>query len=350
MIGLFPSNVSPAPSPIGPFRAIASGNGFTLALNIDGTVACWHSATSVWGKADPDYGVCNIPAGLVNVTLIAAGWLHGIAVTGNGAVVVWGSYVFTNPDGYNTQYLGPANSSSIPATSSNIVAVAGGAGHSIMLLDSGKVVAWGLDNSYNQQSIPAGIQVGGWARATAISTILNNNIALLGNGTVLAWGANSHGQLAVPSDLSNVTMVATGMGQYAVGNQGGGWRRNFSTIEARAWGLVNSTSLMSTGTNVTALTMSRLDIYLLHSTGYVEKWSLSSNISTTLQGLTGVKAMSAGPGHFATLSGCGFNPPSPPPPPPPSTPQYPNAPTNQSELLFVYYTALPDGVMQHITY
>lgn len=282
-----------------------------------------------------DYGVCSIPAGLVNVVKIAAGWLHGIAVTSNGSVIVWGSYVFTNPDGYNTQILGPANSVSIIPPSCNIVAVAGGAGHSIMLLGSGKVTSWGLDNTYNQQSTPASIQVGGRARATAISTNLNNNIALLHDGTVVAWGANSHGQLSVPPDLLNVGFVAAGLGQYVVGSQNAGLLRNFRTTDACAWGLVrnstNTSVLPSTGANITALSVGRSDTFLLESSGSVVRWSLGSSLLTSVQGLTGVDAISAGPGHLAALSECGIFPPSPPPLLPLSPPQNPSTPSAPSK-------------------
>lgn len=329
---MYPTNV-PASSPtLGLFSALSSGNGFTLALRTDGTVACWHSTYSVWGRSDLDYGVCNIPLGLTDVVMIAAGWLHGIAVVSNGSVVVWGSYVFTNPDGYNTQVLGLASSVVVTTPSSNIVAIAGGAGHSIMLLESGKVVAWGLDNTYTQQNIPASIQVGGWARATAISTSLHNNIALLHDDTVAVWGADSHGQLSVPTDLSNVEYVAAGLGQYVAGNPNGGLLKSSRTTNACTWGSVtNTTTLPSAGTNITAVSVGRTAAYLLHSMDYVEQWSLTTYSLVTLQMMRGVHAISAGPGHMAALSQCGIYPSSPPPLLPLSPPQFPSAPVIRSK-------------------
>lgn len=318
-------NLHPPPPPIGPFRAVSSGNGFTLALRVDGTVACWSDVYSQWYTQDPALDVCSsFPAGLSHVVTIAAGWLHGIAVTENGTMVVWGMYVSTNFYGGEPQILGPAYSVSVGAVPGRIVAVAGGAGHSLLLLHSGKVIAWGLGTSSGQQDIPASIQVGGGARATAISTNLDNTIALLDDGTVLVWGDRSYGRLAVPSDVTNVSLITAGMYQYAAGRAD-----SFDD-----WGMVISKlDWPSTEVNghVVALSACYYQLFALFADGTVWRWYYYDGTSPhVLDGLIGVLAMSAGPYHLGALWGCGPPPPSMPPSSPPSQPTPPPAHPNPS--------------------
>lgn len=92
--------------------------------------------------------------GLTNVTTIAAGWLHGMAITSNGLVVVWGSYVLIAS--YPYKIIGAA-AASLPTFSQRIVAVAGGSAHSLALTESGKVVVWGVNNDRNQLDMPSGL-------------------------------------------------------------------------------------------------------------------------------------------------------------------------------------------------
>ncbi|MEW5316606.1 MAG: hypothetical protein WDW38_007968 [Sanguina aurantia] len=176
------SNTTYPPSPIsGPFLAVAAGNGFTLALKSDGTVACWLAPYVAFGASGVNYGTCNIPAGLSGVVSIAAGWLHGMAITSNGTVVVWGSYVTVTGYG-DAVMLGPAF---VPALSQPIVALAGGCSHSMALTSTGQVLVWGADNSFGQTTLPPSLVGSGAQRVTAISSTANNNIALFAGGTVV---------------------------------------------------------------------------------------------------------------------------------------------------------------------
>ena len=67
-------------------------------------------------------GQTTIPAGLANVTGIAAGWLHTVAVRANGAVVAWGG--------------NESRQTNVPAGLANAVAVAAGFGHTLVLRDA----------------------------------------------------------------------------------------------------------------------------------------------------------------------------------------------------------------------
>lgn len=327
-------NNYPPPPPTGPFSAVSSGNGFTLALRVNGTVACWSDVYSQWYTGDPAFDVCkDVPTDLSHVVTIAAGWLHGIAVTVNGTVVVWGKYVSTNYYGADPQILGPAYSISVSALSGKVIAAAGGAGHSLLLLDNGKVTTWGLGTNYGQQSVPASIQIGGWARATAISTNLNNNIALLDDGTVLVWGDGGYGVLSVPSEISNVSIVTAGMDQYAAGR----------ADSVDNWGLVISKldwPSAEINRHIVALSAAYYQLYAMFSDGTVWRWYYYEGTSPhVLNGLVGVMAISAGPNHIGMLSGCSPQSTSPPPeapfgpllPSPPSpVPPSPSASSRES--------------------
>jgi hypothetical protein len=62
--------------------AIAAGDYHCLALKTDGTVVAWGSNSS---------GQSTVPAGLSNVVAVAAGGNQSVALTANGTIVTWGS-------------------------------------------------------------------------------------------------------------------------------------------------------------------------------------------------------------------------------------------------------------------
>src|SRR5437867_711531 len=78
----------------------------------------------VWGNA---YGAT--PANLQSVAAIGTGWYHSFARRGDGSAVLWG---------YNNY-----NDTVIPAGVSDLVAMAGGQDHTIVLHGNGTVDAWG---------------------------------------------------------------------------------------------------------------------------------------------------------------------------------------------------------------
>ena len=72
--------------------AVAGGSGFSLILKTDGTV--WSSGSNQWGQLGNDTRTdSQLPVqviGLTNVTAIAAGGTHAMALTSGGRVFVWG--------------------------------------------------------------------------------------------------------------------------------------------------------------------------------------------------------------------------------------------------------------------
>lgn len=160
---------------------IAAGGGHSLALKADGTVVAW---------GDYNLGKTVIPAGLKDVKAIAAGGGHNLALRTDGTVVGWGSNGFRQRD--------------IPEGLTDVTAIAAGDGHSLALKSNGRVVAWGDDN-YGQRDVPDGL-----TDVKAIAAGRNHSMALKTNGMVVAWGDDEDGQITVPDGLEDVTAIAAG--------------------------------------------------------------------------------------------------------------------------------------------
>jgi hypothetical protein len=143
-----------------------------------------------WGH--PNHGETEVPAGLSDVTAIAAGGYHSLALKSDGTVVAWGANIWGQTD--------------VPAGLSGVTAIAAGGYHSLALKSDGTVVAWGA-NIWGQTTVPAGL-----SGVTAIAAGGYHSLALKSDGTVVAWGANIWGQTDVPAGLSGVTAIAAGWG------------------------------------------------------------------------------------------------------------------------------------------
>jgi hypothetical protein len=184
----------------------------TITVNSDRTagthtLAC--SGTGVqasifaWGyNAD---GQTSVPHWLRDVTAIAAGGYHSLALRSDGTVVAWGY----NADGQT----------SVPHWLRDVTAIAAGAYHSLALRSDGTIVAWGY-NAFGQTSVPH------WLRdVTAIAAGGFHNLALRSDGTVVAWGNNAYGQTSVPHWLRDVMAIAAG------------WNHNLSLglVSSQSW-------------------------------------------------------------------------------------------------------------------
>jgi hypothetical protein len=104
---------------------IAAGRDFAAVLLGNGTV-------QVFADGNPD-GVKTIPTNVSNITDIAAGDYHILALNNNGQVYSWGANQHDN---------GQAD---VPyaATQGNVLAIGAGEQQSIVLLNNGDAVAWG---------------------------------------------------------------------------------------------------------------------------------------------------------------------------------------------------------------
>ena len=195
---------------------------------------------------------------LTNVTALAGGQYHSLARTANGSVFSWGYNLYGQLGNNSTtnsltpvQVLGGAQGG---AYLTNVTAVAGGQYHSLALTSAGTVYAWGNNNegqlgnnSTTNSSTP--VQVFGGAQGgtyltnvTAIAGGSAHSLALTSNGIVYAWGYNGVGELGNNSTtnsstpvlvqgLSNVVKIASstvGNSSYALEANGSLWAWGFN--------------------------------------------------------------------------------------------------------------------------
>ena len=140
-----------------------------------------------WNEANYEY---NTPLlSNINESIIGAGSDHIIVLYGN-TLVAFGSNSY-----------GQCN---VPSgISTNVKAVDGGLGHSLVLYNSGSMTGWGL-TAQGQLNIPAGLT------AERIAVGLYHNIALKNDGTVVCWGGNTFSQCDVPAGLTGITAIGAG--------------------------------------------------------------------------------------------------------------------------------------------
>jgi alpha-tubulin suppressor-like RCC1 family protein len=144
------------------------------------------------------------------VLSVAAGDSHSLALLASGLVVAWGDNTYGQTSLPNqlipSYYTGPwwwpiwvNNPNWMP-----VQAIAAGRNHNLAVLTNGTVVAWG-DNSFGQSSPPPNL-----SNVVAVTAGYLHSVALCSNGTVVAWGDNTFGQTNVSLGLSNVVVIAAG--------------------------------------------------------------------------------------------------------------------------------------------
>ncbi len=199
--------------------AVAAGESFSLALRHDGTVVAWgDDAFGQLGRGATPSST-NIPVQvkgiggvgvLTDVVAIAAGRHHSLALRSDGSLVTWGrnqaGQLGTGTIGDNrnvpVQILAARG---LPFT--RLIAVAGGAQHSLALRSDGTVLAWGSDsdgqlgngdsvgNSSTPRAVVTSTGKGALANIVSIAAGSVHSVAVAVDGTVSSWGANNDGLL-----------------------------------------------------------------------------------------------------------------------------------------------------------
>lgn len=183
---------------------VVQGTSFTGVLKADGTV--WSAGLNSNGRlgvGDTTYRgeltrvKIDENTYLSNVTRIAAGTAHMLAVTQNGDVYAWGlgtSGQLGQGDSANSSYAIKVQNLS------NAIDVAAGAAHSVALTKDGKMYMWGAGANYRlgnnataNQTLP--IYVYRSQNIVEISAGAIHTVALSGDGMAWGVGGNANGQV-----------------------------------------------------------------------------------------------------------------------------------------------------------
>jgi alpha-tubulin suppressor-like RCC1 family protein len=232
---------------------LAAGNNSSiyshvLALRADGTIVSW-------GNNSVDQ--TNVPASATNIVAVAAGATHSLALRADGTLLTWGNN--------NSGLL------NIPSSLSNVVAISAGRQHSLALRSDGKVVAWG-DNPNGQLNVPLSL-----VRAQGMAAGSTHSIAIRSDGTLVAWGSttDSRGTVYAPAGLSDVAAVAAGTA-HSVALRSNNTIYAWSTVP----GVTNIPSAISN--NVLAVAASDSFSLALRSDGGVSGWGSVSTGGTNV--------------------------------------------------------------------
>jgi alpha-tubulin suppressor-like RCC1 family protein len=207
---------------------VGGGERFSLAVRPDGTVAAWGCADNEDDLDDArsgrfshigqyphhfeDYGQTVVPAGLDSVVAVSGGAKHSLALRRDGTIVAWGSY-----------YGGTV----VPDGLDDVIAVAASdsdRGCNLALRADGTVVEWGHSGVHEVSALD------GLDDIVAVSAGVANCLALRRDGTVVAWGHNWCGAMEMPAALADVAAVASGLNHNLVLRRDGtvlAWGDNF---------------------------------------------------------------------------------------------------------------------------
>ena len=214
--------------------AIAAGGSHSLALKENGTVWAW--GENLYGQLGNTSISDHTTATQVeistesNVTAIAAGFIHSIALESDGTVWTWGS---NNEKqlGYNTTVPHKSHKATKLTQLKNgpniVISITAGTQHSLALKDDGTVWAWGynrlgqLGNGKNiNSSDPLLVQQSDGKSLIGITSITagaDHSLALKDDGTVWSWGDNNYGQ------SSNGIMYDSNIALQVIESDGSAW-------------------------------------------------------------------------------------------------------------------------------
>ncbi len=228
-----------------------------------------------WGSA-AGVGLVTPPLGLSNVVSLVAGDYHGLALSADGTLTIWGSW-----GSFGSSTLKPY----VPADLIGVVAIAGGRDHDVALKADGTIVAWG-GNSSGQTNVPVGL-----TNVVAISAGDQHTMALKKDGTVVVWGyfGSFNGTPAsVPAGLNNVVAISSGDTQCMA------LRDDGSVV---LWSGSTFTSGPANATNVVAIEADYQHDVALRADGTVVDWGIGAAPS----GLSNVISIASGDYHTMAL-------------------------------------------------
>lgn len=173
---------------------ISIGQRHNLALRQDGTLFSWgDNSLKQLGYSNSTISTSNVPAivdTVTNVIDIAAGWYHSLVLKNDGTVLAWG----INEDGEigNGTQVSPVASPYTCSTLSNIVTIAAGPYQSGAIDTNGFFYRWG-DEVFDYYTTPTWMDLA--PRFVKIALGEEFGIGVTREQAVYAWGWNSEGEL-----------------------------------------------------------------------------------------------------------------------------------------------------------
>jgi alpha-tubulin suppressor-like RCC1 family protein len=213
---------APCTKHLGEVTALAGGKSHSLALLKSGSVAAWGYGTD--GELGNGTNLpTDVPVMVSNVneaTAIAAGSFFNMALLKNGTVLTWGENKHGQLGDDKTENANKpvpvCELAEFPCKPENdlneVIAISARGAHALALLRNGTVMAWGqnkhgeLGNGGTTDS-PIPVQVSALSGATAVAAGEADGYALRGNGTVEAWGEGEAGQLGNGATANSLVPV-----------------------------------------------------------------------------------------------------------------------------------------------
>ena len=272
--------------------AISAGGEHSLALLSKGTVMAW-GANEEGQLGDGKTTKSDVPVavkGLTGASAISAGGEHSLALLSKGTVMAWGSNVAGQLGDGSEQ-----ERSDVPVAVegiSGVSAISAGGEHSLALLSNGTVMAWGSDlvgqlgdGSFGASSNTP-VAVSELSGVSAISAGARHSLALLGTGTIVAWGYNPDGQLGDGGVTnSDLPVAVSGLAEVAGISAGGSSSLSYgapapavASVEPNTGPASGGTTVTITGTNFTGATAVRF--------GSIAAASFTVNSSTSITAVT----------------------------------------------------------------
>ncbi len=206
---------------------VAQGNNFTVTLKADGTV--WMAGNNEYGQLGNGTTTnsnetiqvkVDVNTYLKNISKIAVGESHILALTTEGEVYAWGRNNYGQLGQSNTNNLSYATK--VKGGLTNIVDITAGTYHSIAITSSGEMYVWGDNRSRQlgienttQSLVPIKNKMKNAIKAVAG---VDYTIALRTDGTLWGTGNNEVGQLGLEESgigrqglVSKITNTGTGV-------------------------------------------------------------------------------------------------------------------------------------------
>ena len=184
----------------------------TLALTAEGHVYAWGRNTygqlgnGQFGLDAQEMSPVRV-AQVADIVAVAAGWDHSLAMTRAGRVYAWGSRSHGQLGDGVRETGRPAPNPVLIAGLTNVTAIAAGGHHSLALCRDGTVYAWGsnwngqLGNGKLKEHSAVPQPVNGPGKEGALTGVVGiaagglHSVAVTRDGQVYAWGYNGTGQV-----------------------------------------------------------------------------------------------------------------------------------------------------------